>query len=145
MKQIASTILTIFSILLFSPVFAANTATNIYDVQQRVYGIGPVHYYNIAIDTTGQDLTIRTPQAGNSVCIVGMYMDETSATNLTFKSGSTTMVIPELPASTLIWGLSSITPLCTDEDAALKIQASVAITSILLQVVEGKHFNITAF
>lgn len=112
-----------------------NTATLVATVPRRG-APGPVYSYRVNIDTTGADLTIRTPDSDKAIFLVGMVLSEASATNLTFKNGSTTMVIPEL---TTYQGILERVQfggdntfgfiLGTSLGSALVVQSSVAITT----------------
>ena len=117
----------------------AQTALNI-----RVGGAGPVTPYVCTFDTTGSDLTIVTPATGKMAAIVGAFMSETSASNITFKSGTTTLVIPELAANQgILLPIGNNILLATQPGEALKVQVSVAVSYLLLFVVQGAYFDLT--
>lgn len=122
----------------------ANTATAQTALSIGVAGANQVIPYVISLDTTGADLTIRTPATGNMVGIVGLAYREASAHNLTIKTGSTTLLVAEFAATdagTFIpigsGGLLAVTA----KSEALVIQTSVIITSMLMYVVESAKFN----
>jgi len=122
--------------------FAANTATAQTALPIRIGGAGNVVPYVVAIDTTGNDLTIVTPAAGKMACVAGIYTSETSATNITWKSGSTTLAIPELAANQgQLMPLGSQVLFCTQPGEALVMQASVAISNMLIHVVQASFLN----
>ena len=123
--------------------FAANTATVQAALPIRLpNGVGPVYPYVVAIDTTGSDLTIRTPATGNMVCVVGWQFAETNAANITFKSGTTTNVVFELAANQGVLESIHREPLyCTQPSEALKVQSSAAISSLLFYVVEPSRLD----
>lgn len=138
MKQFFAGLLALF-VLANSVAYAANTATA--QAAQKIYigDAGPVVPYVVSIDTTGNDLTIVTPTTGYMACVVGVYGSETSATNVTFKSGSTTLAVPELAANQgHLFGLGQGALFCTQAGEALKIQASVAISNLLIHVVQAR-------
>lgn len=120
----------------------ANTATAQTALNIRVGGCGPVVPYVCTFDTTAQDLTIVTPGTSNMAAIVGAFMSETSASNVTFKSGSTTLVIPELAANQgILLPIKNHALLVTQPGEALAIQVSVAVSYLLLYIVQGKYFD----
>lgn len=99
----------------------------------------------ITMDTPGADLTIYTPAATAYAAIAGMQMVETTgAVALTIKSGSTTLVTLELPASALIdnkvgEGLKIIGA----KGEALKFNAATtAPSSILVYILEFEQLYI---
>ena len=121
----------------------ANTATLVGTTPRRV-NAGPVYSYKIAIDTTGSDLTIQTPATGNRIFIVGFWLADGTANNITWKSGSNTLFTPELAANfNLIQpvptGDSDGWILATNAGEALIINCSAALTSGLIHVVEAKQ------
>lgn len=120
----------------------SNTATAQTALHIRVGGNLTVVPYVVSFDTGGQDLTIRTPATGKMIFLVGMFMSETDATNITFKSGSTTLVVPEIAANQgILVPIKNHVILATQPSEALKMQVSVAVSSILLYVVEGSSFD----
>jgi hypothetical protein len=99
---------------------------------------GPVHVYHVEIDTTGDDLTIRTPAAGNRVFVVGAFMSETNSGNLLLKSGSTYTHTLELSANQgMLVPAENHWIFVTKPGEALIAQASMIILSLMLYVVEG--------
>lgn len=122
----------------------ANTATLVATTPRRG-SAGPVYSYLINIDTTGADLTIRTPaNTENRVFLVGALLSDGTANNITFKSGSTTLCTPEFGANQ---GLLVPVPangqdgwiMATAAGSALVINCSALLTSALLHVVEAKE------
>ena len=116
----------------------ANTATVQTALPILVKGVGVNAIpYVIAIDTTGADLTIKTPGGGGMVVVVGLMFSEGTAGNLIFKTGSTTLVTLELAANQgLFLPLGNQVYMATQPGEALKIQSSMAITSMLMYVAE---------
>lgn len=125
--------------------FAANTATAQAALPIRLGGNrGPVTPYVVSFDTTASDLTIVTPDSDKMACIVGIAMSETSATNITVKSGSTTQVVYELAANQGFGeGIGNHAVICTQPGEALKMQVSVAVTSMLVYVIQAAYLDFT--
>jgi len=127
----------------------ANTATLIDTIPIRVGKIGPVYEYELNIDTTGTDLTVRDPAvATNRIWVVGIFFSESTATNLTLKSGTTKSHTLELASNQGITGFTDQNGFyfVTLPGDSLIIQSSAAITTALgkdlvLRVVEGLAFN----
>lgn len=118
----------------------ANSATLITSVNHRGKVI---HEYAVVLDTTSSDLTILTPVAGNHVFMHGISFSEgTGAPNLTFKSGSTTIFTPELAANQGIWNVVNRDSyyLATTQSAALILNTSVIISTLVIHVSEGAFF-----
>ncbi len=118
----------------------ANSATLVNTTTRR--GKATVYSYKIVIDTTGQDLTIRTPTGVSRIFLVGAILSDGTAMNITFKSGSTTLCIPELTTNQALiapvsCGNEDSYLLATEAAAALVIQSSGALTAGLLHVVEA--------
>lgn len=89
-------------------------------------------------DTTASDLTIYTPSDADAFCaLVGLQYAETSAHSLTVKSGSTTLVTYEMPASSgrdcPIGNGLTLSSLVKGE--ALKLSCGTAVISTLLAYV----------
>lgn len=83
------------------------------------------------------DETIHTPSAGNYAAIVSILFVEATATNLAFISGSDTLVTLELPANAGISKDLSKKPIFIgEESAAIKLNASVGVSSVLIGVME---------
>lgn len=121
---------------------AANSATAQTALPIRVGGSGPVTPYVIVIDTADTDLTIITPSADKMACIVGALESETSATNLTFKVGTTAVAVPELAANQgILVPISNHAMICGGLGEALKTQASVAISKMLLYVIQASYLD----
>lgn len=102
-----------------------------------------IHQYTVAIDTTGADITIHTPQAGNQVFLHALgNLESAVAATLTIKSGSTTIFAPEFGAGQGNWDRCCPGEyLCaTAGGQALVIQSSGAITSLILHVSERDLF-----
>lgn len=99
--------------------------------------------YRISIDTVDTDLTIHTPASGNQVFVMNVIGSDSTAANITWKSGSsTTIVPPELAANQGLWGKVNRDEFCffTAINGALVIQSSAAITGLLVHVYENNHF-----
>lgn len=118
----------------------ANSATQIRTFQLRdrdTPGLfWTVRQIKVAIDTTGADLTIRTPDTGYGVALVGIFGVDSTASNIIFKSGSTTLVSPEFTANQgLQQGVGRIM-LATNTDEALVMQFSGAVDDLLVFTVD---------
>lgn len=115
--------------------------SEIYDVDIRVGGAGPVRVISGGLAGT-TDTTVYTPAAGNCVFLVGQYFAETSPSNLTYKSGSTTIVTPEFAASQGVMNaIGGGVILATKAGQALVVNASVAISSVVFHVIEAKSLD----
>lgn len=120
----------------------ANTATAQSALPVSIAGSEGITPIVVAIGTIDTDLTIFTPDSGKVACIVGMFMSETSATNITFKSGSTSYAVPELAANQgILFPVGQGILICGQPGEALKIQSSVAITSMLLYVTQATRLQ----
>lgn len=123
----------------------ANTATAQTGLNIRIGGNGPVVPYVCSFDTTASDLTIVTPASGKMAAVVGMFMSEANAVNVTFKSGSTTLWVPEFAANQAVYDkLGNGASVITQPGEALVIQVSAAVSSMLLYVVQGAFFDFQA-
>lgn len=121
----------------------ANTATLV-GTTPRLKQAGPVFSYLVNIDTTGADLTIRTPATGNRIYLVGILLSDSTANNITLKNGSTTACVLELAASQGLatpvqTGGSDSFLMATDVSTALVINCSALLTGALIHVVEAKE------
>ncbi len=127
----------------FTPVFASNTATEKTALPIRVYGVGPVRPYEITLDTTDTDLTIRTPVSGNMACIVGIDLSEGTAANVTFSSASDTNLYLELAANQgLAQNIGQGIFYCSQPGEALKVKSSAAITGFWINVIEAARLEV---
>lgn len=101
-----------------------------------------IYAYRVVVDTTGSDLTIRTPLTGNHIFLMGIIGSEASATNITWKSGANTLVTTEQAANQGLWAPVSRGSfyLFTEKGSALVMQASVAVDSLLMYVAEESTF-----
>lgn len=123
--------------------FAANSATAKKAYRMRVYGEEPVIPYEVAIDTVGTDVTVRTPAPGNMVCLVGIELQEATAANITFTSGTDTNLYLELPAGgQFVHGIGEGVLWCTQPNEAMKFQSSAAITSFMMYVIETPRLDL---
>lgn len=120
----------------------SNTATAQAALPIRVGGAGPVIPYVLTFDTTNTDLTIVTPGTGKMAAIVGMWMSQTAATNIILTSGTTQLVTLQLAGNEGIYDkINSGAIFITQPAAALKIQVSVAVPSMLIYVVQAAYFD----
>lgn len=122
----------------------ANSATA--DTALKIYVKGallasPVIPVRVTMDTTSSDLTLYTPASTNYVGIVGATFSEiTAATNVTLKSGSTTLTTLELAAGTpFAIPLSKNPWIVSNLGEALKVNVSAVVSTMLLYVVEFKE------
>lgn len=102
-----------------------------------------LYQYTVVIDTTGTDLTIRTPATNNQIFLHSIAgVESGAAATLTFKSGSTTLFVPEFQSGSGTWERCSRNQfmLATAVDGALKIQSTAAYSSLLLIVSEDSIF-----
>lgn len=118
----------------------ANSATLVSTTTRR--GKATVYGYKVVIDTTATDLTIRTPTGVAKIFLIGAYLSDGTAMNITFKSGSTTLCIPELAANqdlqvSVPCGDVDSFILATESAQALVIQSSAALTAGILFVAEA--------
>lgn len=121
------------------PALAANTATARTALPIRVGGVAPVVPYTLTFDTVDTDLTVVTPSSNKMACVVGAFSSEGTASNVTFKSGTTSYVIPELAANQgILVPVSNHAMFCTQPGEALKISVSAAISYMLLYVIQGQ-------
>lgn len=118
----------------------ANTATQLTKVPfyikgDQVQGVTPVV---VTIDTINTDLTIHTPDSSRFVALMGINYAESSAHNITWKSGSNTLSVWEVGAG----GNNGVyipvykPLLSTNRGESLIISSSANITTMLLYVVE---------
>lgn len=98
----------------------------------------------VVIDTTGADLTVFTPASGNRWALVGWVYGEATAHNLTVKSGSTSMLVCEFPANTVVREKIQNGIILSGLAAgdALVIQSSAAISSMLMYLTEYKEITL---
>jgi len=117
----------------------ANTSTFLHSV---VVGGKLLDAYSVTIDTTGSDLTVFTPATGNHVFVHGVIFSEGTAANLTFKSGSTTLITPEMAANQGVWSSieRDVFHLSTAKGEALVLNSSAAISSMLVYVSQNSTF-----
>jgi|GEM_PF-6337415 len=117
--------------------------SELYTLPIRYRGSGPVHVISGSLDAT-TDITLYTPKdSNNSVFLVGQFFDETVANNLTYKSGTTAIVTPELPASQLVMeDMKGGILLGTAPGQALVVNASAGISSAVFHVIEAKQLDI---
>lgn len=122
----------------------ANSATAQAALPIKYAGVSAVIPYAIVIDTTAQDLIVRAPADGSHAAIVGLFYRETSAHVLTIKSGTTTLVAIEHVAADApgYYGIGSGILAMTAAGEDLIIQSSVAISTMLMHVIEGNSFFI---
>lgn len=125
-------------------VYGANTATET-EKNIVVNGLtdGTVKEVVVTIDTVDTDLTLIDPAAGYSVGLLGAACVESSAANITFKSGTTTKLVAEFGANSgLFKGVSSEVLPLGDVGEDLIIQSSVALPKCVFYLVEYKKLVI---
>lgn len=120
---------------------AANSATDLPEMPYGGQRGGGIYPYIVAIDTVDTDLIVRTPATGNMVCVVGLNFLQGAATNVTWKSGSTTLLTWNLAANQGISHPISKPLLCTVASQALVVRASVVMPNMLLYVIETSTAN----
>ena len=115
------------------------TLSEQYTLPIRIGGAGPVHVISGTM-ANGTDNTIFTPtDPSHSVFLVGQFFAETSATNPTYKSGTTAIVTPELAANQVVNDkMPSGVILGTAAGQALAINPSADISSAVFHVIEAK-------
>jgi hypothetical protein len=121
----------------------ANTATAQTALPIKIGKGGASGYvvpYVVVIDTVDTDLTIRDPAADNYAAIVGIQYLEATAHNVTFKSGSTTLVALEKPASSGMSERIGAPIIVAAKGDALVIRSSAAISSMLVYVAEFNEY-----
>lgn len=121
----------------------ANSAT----AQEAIDGPdGKIYPVTIVLDTTGADLTVFTPDAGNYGIMIGLMYVNALAHKLTMKSGSTTLWVAELANNSGIF-----TPMSSDKighsltkGAALKLRVDTAALTaqILAYFVKSTHLRV---
>jgi hypothetical protein len=132
----------------------ANSATLVDKISADFGGLSPVYEYEVDIDTVDTDLTVHTPSGNDemnikkAVYVVGVWLSEGTAANVTLISGSNTKSQTfELAANQ---GLSGLTSkgfyFATKSGEALKIRSSAIISStvgnnLVIRVVEGEKFR----
>lgn len=131
----------------------ANSATFVDSVTARCGSLSPVYEYEIAIDTVDTLLDVRTPATGKRLFVVGVWLAESIALNLTFLSGvagggsDSKSQTFELAANQGLSGyVSDSWMFATKPSEALKIRSSAAIGStvgknLIIRVVEGDYFR----
>lgn len=110
----------------------------IYTIPARIGGCGPIHVIYGSL-TLATDETIYTPASGNTAFLVGAVLSEGNATNLTFKSGSEVIAIPELAANQGLFELiTNGFYLAAEVSQALIVNPSVSVTAATFFVIEAK-------
>jgi hypothetical protein len=121
----------------------ANTATERGSIPILFPGsdCSKVHCIVVAIDTAGADLTIFTPtDSKHYVGVVGIEYADTTAHNLTIKSGSTTISQVELATGGMLKEIHRGLLFVANKGEALIFNSSGAITAIGLYVVEFTYW-----
>jgi hypothetical protein len=120
----------------------ANTSTLLGTLPIKLYGNTAVYMYSVAIDTINTDLTIRTAAAGKMQAIVGMIHDETSNHTMLIKS-NTTIIGRFEKAGSYQFTIGGGIVACSVTGQAIVIQASAAIDSILIYIVEANQLLVS--
>lgn len=127
----------------------ANASTLTNTIPARVGGLGPVFEYSVSIDTINTDLDIRTPTGNNRLYVVGVSLQEGTATNFTMKSGSSNTQTWELAANQgLNFPITKNSYLfATKAGEKLSVRSSAIIgatqgQNLVLKVVEGTVFGL---
>lgn len=129
-------------LLCAQPAFAANSATARTALPIRIGGASPVVPYTLTFDTVDTDLTVVTPSSNKMACVVGVFGSEGTASNVTFKSGTTAYVIPELAANQgMLVPVSNHALFCTQPGEALKLSVSAAMSYLLLYVIQAQMLD----
>lgn len=103
---------------------------------------GPVHVISGSL-TLATNETVYTPtKTENCVFLVGQFFSEGDATDVTYKSGSETIVIPQLAANQgVLDKIRQGVILGTEAGQALVINPSVTIASAVFHVIEAKSLD----
>jgi hypothetical protein len=119
----------------------ANTATLIDTVSAQVGRQKPVYEYEVVIDTTGTDRSVRVASStDNRIWVVGILMSEATAGNLILKTATKTKTI-ELGANQgIFYEVANSWIFATKPGETLTVQASMAC-SFTLYLAEGEFFN----
>lgn len=120
----------------------SNTATELFQNESRIYGLGPVRTVQITFDTVDEDLVVHSPIAGNSAFLTKLVFSEADAANLTIKSGSDSLVVLQLAANQGVWTPQDGIPIHTEYGEDLIMQCSVAIATMVAYIVEGRKMEI---
>lgn len=131
----------------------ANSATLVDIVTAQCGSLSPVYEYEIAIDTVDTLLDVMTPSNGKRLFLVGVWLSDGAALNLTLVSGvaggganSKTQTF-ELAANQGLPGfVGENWVFATKPSESLKIRSSVAVQStvgknLILRIVEGDYFR----
>jgi len=110
----------------------------LYTLPIRIGGVGPVHVISGSL-TSSTDEIIYTPAADKCAFLVGQLFSETDATNITYKSGSDTIVTVELATNQGIYDKVSEGIITASEMGAVLIaNPSVSVSSAVFYVIEAK-------
>ena len=97
----------------------------------------------VVIDTTATDLTVYTPASDAYAAIVGLHINDSTAANLTIKSGSTALLTLEMAANQAInHAIGQGIFLSTAEGEALKFNSSGALSNVLVYIAEYSDLGI---
>ena len=119
----------------------ANTATQLNPLNMQNGLSRAITPIVVSFDTINSDLTIYTPdKAQKMVAVVGMAASNTTASNLTVKSGSTTLVTLQLAANQGIYHPIGKPIFVTQPGQALVMQVSAQPFTALIYVVQGDNF-----
>lgn len=124
----------------------ANTITFIQPVQiaLRNSGVGAkMVRMGVVMDTISSDFDIYTPATGSHAAIMGIVYGETTASNITVKSGATTLCVMERSTNSFLVIPTDRPILIGGKGETLKLNVSVAITgAIYLTIAEFKMLTI---
>lgn len=119
----------------------ANTATLRDTIPAQFGRLTPVYEYEVSIDTTGADLSVRAASSSEKrLWVIGLLQSESTSGNLILKSQSKSKTL-ELATNQGIYdktGQGFI--FCTKPGETFTIQASMAITGLTFYIVEGEAF-----
>lgn len=97
----------------------------------------------VTIDTIDTDLTIFDPDTDKHVGILGIQLVSSTATNITIKSGSTTLTVLQLSANSgFSKNLDGSLMLSTAKGEDLIIQASATPPVFIMYIVEYSRFSL---
>lgn len=122
----------------------SNSSTKSETPSLQLKGRTRIEKYLVTYDTSGADLTIATPDSGYFLAIVGMQYSDDTAHNITFKSGSTSLVTLYKAANSGVdFPLSNRVFVNTKVDEALKINCSIALDGgMIIYVAQAKEINL---
>lgn len=121
----------------------ANSATLLDTIPAQFGRLTPTYEYEVVIDTTSTDLDVRTASSSsNRIFVVGFVQSESNSGNVILKSETKSKTL-ELAANQGIYDKTGPGFIfCSKPGETLTLQASMAIGSLTLYLVEGETFHV---